>query len=79
MGIIGVTIRALFYCFFLRRTGSLWLGIGFHAAWDWAQSWLPPFGLGMFAFFWALKRAGLIVAAPQASRLLAPARKLTNF
>jgi hypothetical protein len=35
-----VTIRALLYCFLLRLTGSLWLGIGFHAAWDWAQSFL---------------------------------------
>jgi membrane protease YdiL (CAAX protease family) len=40
VGIIGVMIRALFYCFLLRLTGSLWSGIGFHAAWDWAQSYL---------------------------------------
>src|SRR5215469_1791741 len=111
VGIIGVTIRALFYCFLLRLTGSLWLGIGFHAAWDWAQSflfgtpqsghvmqghffsthplgaplmsgggvgpegsllWAPPFVLGLLAFFWGLKRIGLL-AAPQASRRLEPA------
>ena len=40
VGITGVMIRALLYCFLLRLTGSLWLGIGFHAAWDWAQSFL---------------------------------------
>jgi membrane protease YdiL (CAAX protease family) len=40
VGVIGVMIRALLYCFLLRLTGSLWLGIGFHAAWDWAQSFL---------------------------------------
>jgi uncharacterized protein len=40
VGIIGVMIRALLYCWLLRLTGSLWLGIGFHPAWDWAQSFL---------------------------------------
>ena len=40
VGIVGVMIRALVYCWLLRLTGSLWLGIGFHAAWDWAQSFL---------------------------------------
>jgi membrane protease YdiL (CAAX protease family) len=39
-GIIGVMVHALFYCLLLRLSGSLWLGIGFHAAWDWAQSYL---------------------------------------
>jgi hypothetical protein len=40
VGVSGVMIRALFYCLLLRLTGSLWAGIGFHAAWDWAQSYL---------------------------------------
>jgi hypothetical protein len=40
VGVAGVMVRALFYCFLLRLTGSLWAGIGFHAAWDWAQSYL---------------------------------------
>jgi uncharacterized protein len=39
-GIIAVIAHALFYCLLLRLSGSLWLGIGFHAAWDWAQSYL---------------------------------------
>ena len=104
VGIIGVMIRALLYCFLLRLTDSLWLGIGFHAAWDWAQSflygtpqsghlmqghlfsthplgallmsggsvgpegsllWAPPLVLGLLVFFWALRRAGLFVAAQQ--------------
>lgn len=105
VGIVGVMIRALLYCLLLRLTGSLWLGIGFHAAWDWAQSflygtpqsghlmqghlfsthplgaplmsggtvgpegsllWAPPFVLGLLVFFWALRRAGLFVAAQPA-------------
>ena len=99
-GIMGVIAHALFYCLLLRLSGSLWLGIGFHAAWDWAQSYLygtPQSGhlmqghlltahargdslmsggsvgpegslfglpaqiLGLFAFLWAVKRAGLYV------------------
>jgi membrane protease YdiL (CAAX protease family) len=26
-------------CLLLRRTGNLWLPIGFHAAWDWGQTY----------------------------------------
>jgi hypothetical protein len=35
-----VIVHGLFYCLLLRLSGSLWLGIGFHAAWNWAQSYL---------------------------------------
>jgi hypothetical protein len=28
------------FCLSLWRTGSLWWAIGFHAAWDWSQSFL---------------------------------------
>ena len=28
------------FCLSLWRTGSLWWAIGFHAAWDWAESFL---------------------------------------
>lgn len=34
-GLIGLT-----FCFSLWRTGSLWWAIGFHAAWDWGESFL---------------------------------------
>ena len=33
-GLIG-----LFFCFTVRRTGTLWFAIGLHASWDWAQSY----------------------------------------
>jgi membrane protease YdiL (CAAX protease family) len=39
-GIVGVILHGLLYCFLLRISGSLWLGIGFHMTWDWAQSYL---------------------------------------
>jgi membrane protease YdiL (CAAX protease family) len=38
LGIAGVVMAGLVFCLLLRVSGSLWLGIGFHAAWDWAQS-----------------------------------------
>ncbi len=34
-GLIG-----LFFCFTLRRTGSLWFAVGMHASWDWGESYL---------------------------------------
>lgn len=40
LGIITVSLAGLVFVFALYRTGSLWWPIGFHAAWDWAQSFL---------------------------------------
>jgi membrane protease YdiL (CAAX protease family) len=39
-GIIAVVLAGLAFSYTLWRTGSLWWGIGFHATWDWAQSFL---------------------------------------
>ena len=33
-------LAALVFSLSLWRTGSLWWAIGFHASWDWAQSFL---------------------------------------
>ncbi len=38
LGIANVVLASLFFCVLLRATGSLWCGMGVHAAWDWAQS-----------------------------------------
>jgi hypothetical protein len=40
LGIIAAGLVGLVFCLSLWRTGSLWWAIGFHAAWDWAQSYL---------------------------------------
>jgi membrane protease YdiL (CAAX protease family) len=48
LGIVQVIVFGLFGCFVLRRTGSLWFPIGYHAAWDWAQTYFfgtPDSGL----------------------------------
>lgn len=38
MGLAQVVIVALFFCFTLWRTGTLWFAVGYHAAWDWGQT-----------------------------------------
>ena len=39
-GICGAVCIGLFFCLTLRRTGNLWFAVGFHAAWDWSESYL---------------------------------------
>ena len=38
VGAIAAGMFGLLFCLFLRRTGSLWIAVGFHAAWDWGQT-----------------------------------------
>jgi uncharacterized protein len=38
LGIAQVVAIALLFCFTIRRTGTLWFALGFHAAWDWAET-----------------------------------------
>jgi len=48
----GVWIAALiglFFCLTLRRTGSLWFAVGFHAAWDWGET-----------FFYSVPDSGMV-------------------
>jgi membrane protease YdiL (CAAX protease family) len=40
MGIVMVFVAGIVFSYALWRTGSLWWAIGFHMAWDWAQSFL---------------------------------------
>ena len=37
-GVLAAGLIGLFLCLTLRRTGSLWFAVGFHAAWDWGES-----------------------------------------
>jgi membrane protease YdiL (CAAX protease family) len=42
-GVVGALAAAaigLFFCLTLRRTGDLWFAIGFHASWDWGETYL---------------------------------------
>jgi membrane protease YdiL (CAAX protease family) len=37
-GVLAAGFIGLFFCLTLRRTGNLWFAVGFHAAWDWGES-----------------------------------------
>jgi len=39
-GAFGAGLIGLFLCFTLLRTGTLWFAVGFHAAWDWGETFL---------------------------------------
>jgi len=39
-GLLAAAFIALFFCLTLRRTGNLWFAVGFHAAWDWGETFL---------------------------------------
>ena len=50
-GLFSVMVFSLLFCLFLQRTGDLWLAVGFHAGWDWGQTFfygvpdsgIPPY------------------------------------
>jgi CAAX protease family protein len=39
VGVFAAGLVGLLFCLILRRTGNLWMPIGFHAAWDWGESY----------------------------------------
>ncbi len=40
LGLVSAGLIGMVFCLTLWRTGSLWWALGFHAAWDWAQSFV---------------------------------------
>jgi membrane protease YdiL (CAAX protease family) len=54
LGILQVVATGLLFCLMIRRTGNLWFAVGFHSAWDWAETFFygtPDsglFGVGRF-------------------------------
>ena len=50
VGALAVFVIGMFFCFTLRRTGTLWFAIGFHAAWDYCETYIysvPDSGIVM--------------------------------
>lgn len=48
VGAFNAGAVGLLFCLIVRRTGDLWMAIGFHAAWDWGESYfygVPDSGL----------------------------------
>jgi membrane protease YdiL (CAAX protease family) len=40
LGLAGVMLAGLFWCFTLRRTGNLWFAVGMHASFDFGETFL---------------------------------------
>lgn len=40
IGALAAALIGLFFCLTLRRTGNLWFAVGFHASWDWGETYL---------------------------------------
>jgi uncharacterized protein len=38
LGALSAGLIGLLFCLLLRKTGSLWMPVGFHAAWDWGET-----------------------------------------
>jgi membrane protease YdiL (CAAX protease family) len=80
LGLINAVLVGLVFCLSLWRTGSLWWAIGFHAAWDWAQSFLygvADSGLMVQGHLFATHPAGRPILSggltgPEGSILLLP-------
>jgi membrane protease YdiL (CAAX protease family) len=49
VGSAAVVLFGLLLCLFLRRTGNLWCAVGFHAAYDWGQT-----------FFYGVPDSGIV-------------------
>jgi membrane protease YdiL (CAAX protease family) len=52
-GLLAATFIGFFFCLTLRRTGNLWFAAGFHAAWDWGET-----------FFYSVPDSGMVAPAP---------------
>ncbi len=48
-GLVAAALIGLFFCLTLRRTGTLWFAVGFHAAWDWGET-----------FFYSVPDSGMV-------------------
>jgi len=50
VGVVATGLFSLLFCLFLRRTGNLWIAVGFHAAWDWGQTFYGVADSGMLPY-----------------------------
>jgi hypothetical protein len=48
-GLLAAAAIGFFLCLTLRRTGTLWFAVGFHAAWDWGET-----------FFYSVPDSGMV-------------------
>ena len=50
LGVVATGLFSLLFCLFLRRTGNLWIAVGFHAAWNWGQTLYGVADSGMLPY-----------------------------
>ncbi len=48
-GLLAAACIGFFFCLTLQRTGNLWFAVGFHAAWDWGET-----------FFYSVPDSGMV-------------------
>ena len=61
VGVLAVGGMGFFFCILLRKTGNLWAAIGFHFAWDWAETFfygVPDSGLPATGHLYSATFAG---------------------
>ena len=66
-GLLAAACIGLFFCLTLRRTGNLWFAVGFHAAWDWGET-----------FFYSVPDSGMVAPGHLLSSSLGGPRWLTG-
>jgi membrane protease YdiL (CAAX protease family) len=55
-GLLSVVLFGLLFCLFLWRRGNLWWAVGFHAGWDWGQTFfygVPDSGIPAYHNFFS--------------------------
>lgn len=57
VGVLAVVLFGLLLCLFLRRTGTIWCAVGFHAAYDWGQTFYGVPDSGMVPYHSVFKSA----------------------
>jgi uncharacterized protein len=67
LGAFAAGIVGLLFCLLLRRTGNLWMPIGFHAAWDWGET-----------YFYSVPDSGLVAPGHLLNSTLAGPRWLSG-
>lgn len=85
IGIFSAAAIGFVFCVSIRLTGSVWWAIGFHAAWDWAQTFFygtPDSGLAPQGHFLSTKPMGSLLFSggtdgPEGSVLVIPIILLT--
>lgn len=61
VGMLSAGGVGFFFCMLIRKTGTLWPAIGFHAAWDWGETYfygVPDSGLTAPGHLFTAKFAG---------------------